>query len=407
MRQNKFSLAVAATVAVAALAGCGGGSSAGNQAPKIQFTSQVVFGDSLSDVGSYAVGSIILGANPSGTAYSGGRYTVNAAVGSGPAHTNWTELMAGTLNLPLPCPAETGLEGDPAYGFYAAIKTYTPQCTSYAQGGAMVTDPYGPGNANTTGNPVDGSAVLGQLTVPIVTQIQNHLAAHGGAFSGTEVVFLLAGGNDAIFNSELYVGSVAQAYAVGGAAAAQAEAATAGPAAVQAMVTAGTQLAGYINNLILANGAKYVVLVNLPDLSTTPYGAILESNLAGTQALVKTMVTTFNSTVAANVSSSNVLIVDAFTTSDLQISNPAQFSLTNVTTPACNLNAITASNPTGNPLASPTTPESGTSLVCNATNVIAGDISHYEFADQVHPTPYGNILLARYVASQMAIKGWL
>jgi len=394
MLQNKFSLVVAAAIGAIAVAGCGGGGSgAGNQSPKIQFSSQVSFGDSLSDVGSYAVGGIL--------ALGGGRYTVNSSLASGaPAPTNWTELMAAQLGQSAPCAAETGLQGiaiSAQINFNVPIAMHTPGCTAYGQGGAMVTYPYGPGNANTAaipnGNPVDGSAVLGQLTVSLVTQMQNHLAAHSGAYTGNEVVFVLAGGNDAIFNTELFLGSVQTAAMQGGAAAAQAEAAIAGPAAVQAMSVAGTQLAGYINDLVLAKGAKYVVVLNLPDLSTTPFGSEVEAALPGTQALVNTMVTTFNSQLQTGLASPDVLYVDVHTVSADQIANPAAYSLTNVTEPACNLTA--ASNPLGS------------SLVCNASNVIPGDISHYEFADQVHPTPYGNILLARYVASQMAIKGWL
>lgn len=37
---------------------------------------------------------------------------------------------------------------------------------------------------------------MGQLTVPVVTQIQNHLAAVGGRFRGDEIVFMSTGGND-------------------------------------------------------------------------------------------------------------------------------------------------------------------------------------------------------------------
>ena len=54
MHYTKFALA-ALTAAV--LAGCGG-SSGGDQTLKVKYTAQVSFGDSLSDVGSYAVGKI-------------------------------------------------------------------------------------------------------------------------------------------------------------------------------------------------------------------------------------------------------------------------------------------------------------------------------------------------------------
>ena len=66
------------------------------------------------------------------------------------------------------------------------------------------------------------------------------------------------------------------------------------------------------------------------------------------------------------------------------------YGLTNTSTPACGANALGT-----------------TSLVCNGTNVIAGDVSHYMFADDVHPTPFEYALVAKYIAEQMIIKGWL
>jgi len=62
----------------------------------------------------------------------------------------------------------------------------------------------------------------------------------------------------------------------------------------------------------------------------------------------------------------------------------------NTTTPACGPNIL-----------------GGSSLVCNGSNVIAGDVSHYMFADGVHPTPFEYSLVAKYVAEQMILKGWL
>ena len=103
---------------------------------------------------------------------------------------------------------------------------------------------------------------------------------------------------------------------------------------------------------------------------------------------------TFNDQLKAAVASDpKVLYVDLATISRDQATNPAPYGLTNVTTPACDLSA--AKNPLGS------------SLTCNASNVIAGDVSHYLFADSVHPTPFGYALIARYDLEQMAVKGWL
>ena len=368
MRQSSFALALLTS---AVLAACGGGGG-GDQAPKVKFSAQVSFGDSLSDVGTYSVGTV--------KALSGGKYTVNGAGAS-----NWTELMAAQLGLPAPCAAQTGLDGLASQGF----------------------------------------------SVPVVAQIQRHLALNGGSFKGDEAVFVLAGGNDALIQlGALSAGAKAAAtaavsaavpaqiqkdVAAGSCVPADAQASNCQPAAiaaltptvgasaaaayvqsnaaavVTAMGTAGAELAGYVKSLIVAKGAHYVTVVNLPDLSVTPY-ALAQS--LETRALITAMVTTFNQQLQGGLAgNTSVLLVDAYAVNRDQNSNPAPYGLTNVTTPACDLSA--AKNPLGS------------SLVCSAANTVAGDVSHYGYADSVHPTPFANLLLARYVSKEMVTRGWL
>ena len=109
MRHTKLALAA---MALAVLAGCGGTSpSPGDQTLKQKFSSQVVFGDSLSDVGSYAVGTVAL--------LKGGTFTINGdntAVNAALTGKNGTTLMAAQLGLPAPCAAQTGLKGDASFG---------------------------------------------------------------------------------------------------------------------------------------------------------------------------------------------------------------------------------------------------------------------------------------------------
>lgn len=207
MRQ--FKILGAAMAAALLVAACGGGSDdAVVQAPAIQYTSLVSFGDSLSDVGTYKVGTV--------AALGGGTYSVNGitgAIGDSPTPSkNWTELIAAQIGVAAPCPAQTGLDG--LGGFSVPVVDH-PGCTNYAQGGARVTDPVGPGNKLLGG----ANATLGQLTVPIVTQISNHLTAVGGSFSGTELVTVLAGAND-VFRllGNLVANATAAGNAAGGAA---------------------------------------------------------------------------------------------------------------------------------------------------------------------------------------------
>ncbi len=458
MRHSHIALAL---LTAAVLSACGGnGSSGGDQTLKNKYSAQVSFGDSLSDIGTYAVGTV--------KTLGGGKFGINGDLTSvNPSLTgkNWTELMAAQLGLPAPCPAVTGLEGDATKGFAVAVTAHAG-CFGYAQGGARVSNPVGPSN-KLTGSPV------GALTVPVATQVQNHLNATGGKFKGDELVLVMAGANDvfmqlaglsaaatatgtaagnATFGSTLVgllaagatnpqtaaqaIGaalqtesaraghtdtSVVQA-AVGAAAVqpgnsavasasvygpmvakAQAAATTAGakagadyaaangPKLVAAMAATGTELATLIETRIVGKGANFVVVNNMPDIGTTPLGRSLD---AGSQALVNGMVKAFNDALLAGVSAdAKVLYVDAYAASHDQATNPGPYGLTNVTTPACDLTAPR------NAL--------GSSLVCNGTNLIAGDVSHYSFADEVHPTPFVQLLLARYVSKYMVQKGWL
>jgi outer membrane lipase/esterase len=458
MRHTKLALA-AMTLAV--LAGCGGTSpEAGNQTLRNKYSAEVVFGDSLSDVGSYSVGTV--------AALKGGKFTINGdntAVNATLTGKNWTELMAAQLGLSAPCAAQTGLDGNAAQGFSVPVANHAG-CTNYAQGGARVTNPVGPGNKLT------GSA-LGALTVPLVTQVASHLAVSGGKFKGDEMVLVMAGANDVFIQlaqlsaaataagtaagTQAYATSLVSQLAAGAtdpAAAAQAigvamatesaraghtdasvTAAAVGAAAIQpgnsavasqtvygpmvvkatadataagtkagndygtahgpeliaAMTTAGNELAALVKTKIVANGANFVTVNNLPDIANTPFG---KSQSASTQALIAAMDSAFNAALASGLANEpKVLLVDVFAIDHDQATNPGPYGLTNVTTLACDMTAAK------NPLSS--------SVVCNGSNLIAGDVSHYKFADTVHPTPFTHLLLARYVAEQLVIKRWL
>ncbi len=347
-------------VAALLLAACGGGGD-GDQSPRVKYSAMVSFGDSLSDVGSYATATLK-------ASTGGGKYTVNGTAGK-----NWTELIAAQIQTSAPCAAQTGLESSGPLAAFAEATANHASCYGYAQGGARVTNPVGPGNTALIALG-DTSGYLGQLTDPVVNQINRHLTAVGGTFSGTELVTVMAGGNDVFMN----------AAAVGAAQQTPTQ-------AVTAMGVAGAELAGYINALIVANGAKHVVVVNLPDVSQTPSTYAAEAVTPGTQALIQQMSITFNAQLKAGLAStSGVLLVDAYTQGQDQVAHPAQYGLTNVTTPACALSATVFN-----------------SLVCSTATLISGDVSHYQFADTVHPTPYGYQLLAQFVAKRMTEAGWL
>ncbi len=342
------------------LASCGGsndnniGAVAPPPPPAPGFSSLVSFGDSFSDVGTYAVGAV--------KELGGGKYTVNA-----PDARIWIELVAARLGQPPPCPAQTGLDGDPARGFFVPVTNF-PQCTAYAQGGARVTDPIGRGNKALGGDNI----VVGQLTVPVATQIANHLAVYGGRFRGDEIVFVMAGGNDLF----IQLSSLAKGR---------------NPLdAVADMARAGDELARLIERIIEA-GANYVTVVNLPDASKSPFGLVAGSELQG---LINLMTQTFNAALKGRVDgNAKVVYVDAYTAAREYSANPAQYGITNTTTPACDL------SPEKNFMMS--------SLICTKANVIPAVIDRYQFADLVHPSGHSHQLLADLVAGEMIKKGWL
>jgi outer membrane lipase/esterase len=451
MRQKNFALAL---LTAAALAACGGtGSSGGDQSHPITFSQQVTFGDSLSDVGTYNVGAVKVA--------GGGKFSINGSETSkDPALTglNWTEVLAAELRLPAPCAAQTGLEGtnndaNPALDFNVPIVN-NANCFNYAQGGARVTNPIGPGNKVV-------KPEIGEMTVPVATQVQMHLAKTGGKFSGTELVTIMAGGNDVLMqlaavssagttagqqafpqllisglvattpnpatalpliqqavvtnaaNGQTAIINAAVGAAVGQGAtldAARAAAAKAGTDAtaagakaaaeyaaanaqtlVAALGKAGAEKAAIVKDIV-AKGAKYVVVNNLPDVANTPSGRAQPA----LQPLIDTMVNAFNTQLKAGLGESPaILYVDLYSISRDQMTNPKTkeiYGLSNVTTPACDL-------------ANPAVKE--TSLLCTTRTLVAGDTAHFMYADSIHPTPYKYWLIARYILKDMAVKGWL
>lgn len=373
---------VLALLASLILVGCGGSSSGGSQTPKVKFTSQVSFGDSLSDVGTYAVPAI--------TAVGGGQFTINGA------GKNWIELIAAQLGLPAPCAAITG-----GYGI-AANTTPKSGCYGYAQGGARVFSQPGIGYTGT---------IAGALTYPVAQQISSHLTAVGGNFSGSEVVFVLAGANDILIEAQVaYPGYVAACMGAGmtGCAGGGLTASAAQTAALQIALGDVTGVADLLANQVTTNitgkGAKYVVVVNVPDIANTPLAIA-----AGTSAqqLFDAFVTTFNTRIKTDLAgNANVLLVDAYTANRDEVTNPAAYGLTNVIGTACD---VTGAFLTTN---FPTSSGHGSSLGCSIANpasLTAGVTAdtHYLFADDVHPTPYGYLQLARLISRDMLIKGWL
>ncbi|ASV98224.1 SGNH/GDSL hydrolase family protein [Paraburkholderia aromaticivorans] len=396
-------IAVAST-AFALLAACGGGSDNNNTSstPAGGVKLQVVsFGDSLSDVGTYA--PVIQGS------FGGGRFTTN------PGEV-WTQKVAEYYGDTLK-PAYLGGFGQPlvAAGGYG-----------YAQGGSDVVNAQGQGWAPNN---------MAATTVPVVTQVANYLGAHT-SFNANQLVLINGGAND-IFQ---FAGSSANLTALGAALQTQY------PQLVQAgklpnsqagqvafivgylqqlanpqIAQAATQLAAQVQTIV-NSGATHVVVSTVPDIGNTPLGVAANASTPGTAALLSGITAAYNYMLVQNlttrglVGTGKVIVADAFTWLDQQLPNyqALGFTVSNTGT-ACNLTSM-QNNATAYATANPSatnglTPaqygaQFGSSLFCSPqTYTVAGADQTYMFADTVHPSTHLHALFAQYVQLQIAATG--
>ncbi len=400
---TQFRATVISLLGAALLAACGGGepSIPGSGAPagaptaKGSFTALVVFGDSLSDLGSYAPATSLAG---NGTApYFGGKFTANLDGNLGKV---WVENLATTLGL-LVTPAEVGFAGS---SVKCPAKLVNPAlagtCTGYGQGGSRVTDVNGIGHTTAAGG-------LAALTVPMVTQVANHLAAFG-SFKASDLVLVWGGNNDvfAQFGAFSAAASAIQASAAAGkitADEANKQLYNAQSAAQNGLKTAALELGALIKSQILAKGGSYVAVFNLPDSALTPFGSTLPANA---KPVLSTLVDTFNLWLREAVTGLPVQWIDQNSPGKDVYANPAKYGLVNNSVPTCDaakISAITRGAVTD-----------GSSLFCNATPGVGynglrtgADINTWQFADGVHPTPGGHKIISDYVTAQLKAFGWI
>ena len=352
------------------------------------FTAVVSFGDSLSDAGTYAPAtSVTANGQPP---FLGGRFTTNRE-----GARVWVEELAAGLGIPAtqavigfagqstPCPAAVM---DPALA---------DSCTLYGQGGARVTSAEGIGRAG------------GALTEPMKAQVDRHLTRFGG-FEPTDLVFVYGGNNDVFvafgaFSAELQ--AIAEGIATGTTTAQQAEQrqAAAFATAQAQMQTAAGELVAIVRDDILARGARYVAVMNLPDSANTPFGAGLP---AAVRPALSGLVAAFNASLQQGLDGLPVLTVDAHAITARSLADPAAYGFTNVTNPACDAQKIAT-------LTSGAVTD-GSSLFCNSSVgapiyalVDGATDTTYLFADGVHPSVGGHAVFAREVRQVLEQAGWV
>jgi phospholipase/lecithinase/hemolysin len=182
-------------------------------------------------------------------------------------------------------------------------------------------------------------AVAGATTTGMLGQVSTYLSAVGGVADPNALYVVWGGGND-------------------------------GLAAVNPPLTAASNIGAMLGNL-LAAGAKYFLVPNLPDLSLTPafLGSLPKSQFS----------TSFNSELAtqlAAISGATVFPVDLYAELNAVVANPTSYGFTNVTS-AC----PASSRPTC------TTPDT------------------YLFWDAIHPTTAGHAMFANVALAAIPEPG--
>lgn len=242
--------------------GEGGGSNGGSASPPAGgIDLQVVsFGDSLSDVGTYA---------PIAGAVGGGRFTTN------PGQV-WSQDVAqyygGTLTA--------------AYTIGPTHKLSAQNGLGYAEGGATVATPADQNDFLTD--------VIGNVEMPVNQQVASYLNAHG-SFNGNQLVLVWAGANDV-----LRAGTP--------------------PAATKTVETAANTLAQLIGQIV-SNGGAHVVVVNLPNIGLSPKGLAASDVGANLTQLSQLFNDTLNSALQSGGLQSKVIQVDAYTWTNQIVAN--------------------------------------------------------------------------------------
>jgi outer membrane lipase/esterase len=386
------------------LAACGGGdpdvpgtgSPAGAPTTKGTFTAVVSFGDSLSDVGTYAPATSLAG---NGTPpFFGGKFTTNETSNgqpdANPLGKIWVENIAASLGIVV-TPAEVGFGTSSALCPAAAVPALAASCTAYGQGGSRVTDPNGIGHAS------------GALTVPVVTQIANHLARFG-SFKSSDLIFVYAGSNDVFTQFGTFTTTAAQVQADAAAGKITADQANvalfnAQQSAEGAMKVAAQELVTDIKTQILAKGGTYVAVMTLSDIVDTPFGNSLPAEV---RPVLTDLSQVFNLWLRDGLTGQPVQIIDTFALFKDGYQNPAKFGIVNNTVPACDATKISAV--TGG------ADTDGSSLFCNATpgapynGLRSGaDVNTWQFADSVHPTTGGHKIISDVFTAQLKSFGWI
>ncbi|HAL40081.1 MAG TPA: hypothetical protein DCP03_19035, partial [Polaromonas sp.] len=302
-------VALAAGCAVV-LAGCGGASDGADTAPKTSVSSVKVFGDSLTDSGTF-----------------GYKFTIQSSDPANP-FLIFPERVAASFGFNSLCSF---------FKFNGTTFIPNSTCTNYAVGGGRVnnlTNTAAPSNAVPFSIPYQmaaGSASLAANDLVIIDGGSNDLADITGAFLGVTTSPAGLATYQAALSTLLPAATVTAIIGTPS----STSLATAGGAYAQALAQS---LVAAINTNVLSKGVKKVVVVNSSDFTQTPrFQAVLAGVAAagGTaqrdavQGAVRAWIQAFNAGLAQGLTGTGVQVFDFYTEGNRIFADPAQYSITN------------------------------------------------------------------------------
>lgn len=371
----------ASLAAAAVLTACGG--SGADTTPLAPVQGIKVVGDSLADSGTFGYKFTVQGSAPTGT-------------GSTPL---WVDRVAASYSQTL-CARYASVNGT-TFDVKAG-------CTNHAVGGGRINNVSAPTSPVSITQQIKDAGVAGYAASDL-------LLVDGGSNDAADLIgAYLRAGNDGAASYRALLGTVLDAATVNAALAAGAPGlAQAGGAYMQALAT---QFANTLKTHALSKGATRVAVLNVPDILQTPRFKLVISSVTAAQgaaagaqasALFDSWIRAFNTQLSASFAGdSRVAIVDFHESSKDQAEHPAQYELTNITTPAC---PATGRGSDGLPTYSFPTCTSAALLATPPAGVAAGTEwwKSYAFSDSFHPSPYVHQLMGQLVSRSLSRAGWL
>ncbi len=247
-------------------------------ATQTKFNRVVVFGDSLSDVGTYAPVAYFQG---------GGKFTTNPG-------KLWVENISDYLGLPMKPNRHEGF-GIP----FVKLGGY-----NFAQGGAKLVESVHPSSRYSAR--------------PVTTQLDYFLTDHF-QFNAGDIVFIQGGANDIL----------AQLRAVS-------DKSITTEQAVQNIIQTANDFVSIISK-VQSHGAKSVVILNLPMVQKAPK---ILGRSPEVQAFTAHLVNVFNSNLAAQTLVLNVLLVDLHSFDQHFNDNYLAYGFINIDQEACDSSGV-------------------------------------------------------------------